>query len=167
MHTYDIVVQNVLLKETFFVVGKLLFVLGFWAAKSTHYTHISTHYTHISAHYTHISAHLQTYTSINSHTRVQPIIKFVKLVNTRKKKDGSTKGIKNKGLLSFDDGEEEAWSSHSASSPNTPTHKRKSISTARHCKTLQNTAMHCTTLHHAATHWTTLQHNAPENMIDN
>ena len=35
----------------------------------------------------------------------KPIIKFVKLAKTRKKKEGGGKGVKNTGLLSFDQDE--------------------------------------------------------------
>ena len=33
----------------------------------------------------------------------KPVIKFVKLVNSKKKKTDGKKGVKNAGLLSFDD----------------------------------------------------------------
>ena len=36
----------------------------------------------------------------------KPVIKFVKLVGTRKKKEDGKQGVKNKGLLSFDEEEE-------------------------------------------------------------
>lgn len=38
----------------------------------------------------------------------QPVIKFVKLAQTRKKKGDGKKGVKNTGLLSFDDADPDA-----------------------------------------------------------